>query len=58
MPKVSEVYWHPLDKGTESFHTVHLYHVSPFVLTERDNKYILTIVDGFSKYVVLKRQKM
>lgn len=56
-PKIGEVYWHPLDKGNEPFHTVHLDHVGPFVLTERDNKYVLTIVDGFSKYVVLKAVK-
>lgn len=56
-PKVGEVYWHPLDKGSEPFHTIHLDHVGPFILTERDNKYVLTIVDGFSKYVVLKAVK-
>jgi hypothetical protein len=56
-PRVGEVYWHPLDKGNEVFHTVHLDHLGPFVLTERDHKYVLTIVDGFSKYVVLKATK-
>jgi len=56
-PKIGDVYWHPLDKGNEPFHTVHLDHLGPFVLTERDNKYVLTIVDGFSKYVVLKAVK-
>lgn len=39
-PKIGDVYWHPLDKGNEPFHTVHLDHLGPFVLTERDNKYV------------------
>lgn len=47
-PKIGEIYWHPLDKSSEPFHIVHLDHIGPFVLTERDNKYILIIVDGFS----------
>jgi len=57
IPKKGELYWHPLDKGSEPFQTIHLDHVGPFVMTERDNKYILTIVDGFSKYVVLRAVK-
>lgn len=46
-----------MDKGSEPFQVIHLDHVGPFVMTERDNKYILTIVDGFSKYVVLRAVK-
>lgn len=57
IPKKGELYWHPLDKGSEPFQVIHLDHVGPFVMTERDNKYILTIVDGFSKYVVLRAVK-
>lgn len=57
VPKKGDLYWHPLDKGNEPFQVIHLDHVGPFVLTERDNKYILTIVDGFSKYVVLRAVK-
>lgn len=55
--KKGELYWHPLDKGSKPFQSIHLDHVGPFVLTERDNKYILTVVDGFSKYVVLRAVK-
>lgn len=29
----------------------------PFVVTERENKYVLMIVDGYSKYVVLRAVK-
>lgn len=53
IPRKSAMYWHPLEKGDTPFHTIHVDHVGPFVLTERENKYVLTIVDGFSKYVVL-----
>jgi len=57
IPKKGNLYWHPLDKGSEPFQMIRLDHVGPFVLTERDNKYILTIVDGFSKYVMLRAVK-
>lgn len=58
LPWKEEVYWHPLDKGSDPFKVVHLDHlVGPFVITERDNKYILTMVDEFSKYVVLRAVK-
>lgn len=57
IPRKGEVYWHPLDKGSEPFRVIHLDHLGPFVMTTRDNKYILTIVDGFSKYVVLRAVK-
>lgn len=56
-PRIGEVYWHPLDKGNELFHTMHLDYLGPFILTAKDKKYVLTIVDGFSKYVVLKSAK-
>lgn len=32
---------------------IYLDNIGPFVLKDRVNKYILTIVDGFTKYVVL-----
>lgn len=36
---------------------MHLDNLGSFVLTDRDIKYILTIIGGFSKYVVLKAVK-
>lgn len=54
VPKIGELYWHPLEKGTRVLHTVHLDHLGPFPLMERDKKYILVIIDGFSKYVVVR----
>jgi len=49
IPKKGELYWHPLDKGNEPFQIIHLDVIS--------NKFILTIVDGLSKYIVLHAVK-
>lgn len=53
-PKKGQLYWHPLEKGTRVMHTVHLDHLGPFTLTERDKKYIMVMIDGFSKYVFMR----
>lgn len=45
---------HPLDKGTESFSIVHFDHLGPFIRTERDNRYIIAAICGFSKYCMIK----
>lgn len=45
---------HPLDKGSVPFDVVHMDHLGPLPMTERDNKYIAAIICGYSKYVVLK----
>jgi len=57
IPKKGTTYWHPLEKGDTPYHTIHIDHVGPFVVTERENKYVLTRVDGYSKYVVLRAVK-
>lgn len=57
IPKIEELYWHSLDKGSSPLQVIHFDLVGPFVLTARDNKYILMIVDGFNKYVVLHSTK-
>lgn len=48
---------HPLDKGTKPFQCVHIDHLGPFVTTYAKNKYVIGLIDGFSKYVVLKAVK-
>ncbi|XP_076644969.1 uncharacterized protein LOC143354602 [Halictus rubicundus] len=45
---------HPLDKGDRPFQSVHVDHLGPLPVTERDKKYVAAAVCGFSKYVVLK----
>lgn len=57
MLRVREVYWYPLDIGNEPFYAVYLGYLSLFTLTENVIKYVFTIIDGFSMYVVLKTVK-
>lgn len=45
---------HFIEKVPIPCHTWHLDHLGPFIETKRKNKHILTIVDAFSKFVVLK----
>lgn len=49
--RVPSGHLHPIDKVGIPFHTLHLDHVGPFVRSKRGNSYILTIVDGFTKYL-------
>lgn len=44
---------HPIALGNHPFETVHMDHVGPFVETSAGSKYILTMVDNFTKYVEL-----
>lgn len=50
-------YIYPIEKSTVPFQTIHMDHLGPFVKSKRGNTYILTIVDGFSKYVFIKPVK-
>lgn len=36
------------------FHTLHIDHLGPFVRSKRGNTHILTIVDGFTKFVFIR----
>lgn len=44
---------HPIPLGRRPFETVHMDHVGPFVTSRDGNKYILVLVDNFTKFVVL-----
>lgn len=44
---------HPLPKFAQPFHTLHMDHLGPFVTTKRKNKYLLVIVDAFTKFVFI-----
>lgn len=48
---------HPIDKTPIPFHTVHLDCTGPFTQTEDGFKYILLIIDGFTKFCLLKPLK-
>lgn len=44
---------HTIPLGQRTFGTVHMDHVGPFTTTTEGNKYILAIVDNFTKFIVL-----
>uniref|UniRef100_A0A2M4CKM2 RNA-directed DNA polymerase n=1 Tax=Anopheles darlingi TaxID=43151 RepID=A0A2M4CKM2_ANODA len=48
-----EGYLHPIGKGDKPLHTLHIDHVGPMDATSKQYRYILTMVDGFSKFVWL-----
>lgn len=48
-----EGYLNPIGKGDRPLHTLHMDHVGPMDATGKQYKYVLTVVDGFSKFVWL-----
>lgn len=44
---------YPIEKSSIPMDTVHIDHVGPFPKSSSGNMYILTIIDGFSKYFVV-----
>lgn len=44
-------YLHPLEKGSTPFQCIHVDHLGPFIPTKRKMKYVLVMIDGFSKYM-------
>nr|CAI5866723.1 unnamed protein product [Callosobruchus analis] len=47
-------YLHSIPKYARPHHTLHIDHLGPFVESLTGNKYVLTVVDGFSKYTYIK----
>lgn len=45
---------HPIHKVNKPFDTVHIDHLGPFVKSARGNSYLLVLVDGFTKFCLLK----
>lgn len=45
---------YPIEKISIPFHTVHIDHLGPFVKSRNGNSFILTIVDGFTKYLFVR----
>lgn len=45
-----EGYLHPLDKGDTPLSTYHVDHLGPLTSTNKNYKYIFTVVDGFTKF--------
>lgn len=46
-----EGYLHGIPKGDRPFLSLHVDHLGPFEKTENNNKFILVIIDGFTKFV-------
>lgn len=47
-------YLHPIPRVSKPFDTLHADHLGPFNQSKRKNKYLLLIVDSYSKFVILK----
>jgi transposase InsO family protein len=48
---------HPIHKPDKPMDTVHIDHVGPFPKSRAGNSYVLTIIDSFTKYLVVKATK-
>lgn len=55
--KARSGYLYPIEKKSIPFHTLHIDHLGPFVKSKSGKMYILTIVDGFTKYVFARPVK-
>lgn len=49
-----EGFLHPIPKPDIPFHTIHIDHLGPFVKSSRGNMYLLLIVDGYTKFCIIK----
>lgn len=49
-----EGFLHPIPKTPIPFHSVHVDHLGPFIKSKTGNTYILAIIDGYSKFIVLR----
>lgn len=47
----------PIKKILLPFHTLHLVHVGPFVISRRGKRYILVLVDAFTKLLLIEPVK-
>jgi transposase InsO family protein len=54
-PKEGELY--PLPKYAQPFHTLHVDHLGPFVKSKHGNRYLLVMVDSFTKFVFISAVK-
>lgn len=49
-----EGFLHSIPKTEIPFHTVHADHLGPFVKSTHGNQYLLLVVDGFTKFCIIK----
>lgn len=48
---------HSIEKIPIPFHTVHIDHVGPFETSRKKNKYLLVVVNGFTKFAIIETVK-
>lgn len=48
---------HSIEKISIPFHTVHVDHVGPFETSRKRNRYLLVVVDGFTKFTIIEPVK-
>lgn len=48
---------HSIEKTPIPFHTLHVDHVGPFERSRKGNRYLLVIVDGFTKFTMIEPVK-
>lgn len=47
-------YLHPIPKVSLPYHTLHADHLGPFNTSKHKNKYLLVIIDSYSKFIIIK----
>jgi transposase InsO family protein len=52
-----EGFLHPIQKEPVPFHTIHVDHLGPFRKTKHGNCHLIVVVDGFTKFLLLKAVK-
>lgn len=52
-----EGFLHPIKKNPVPFHTIHIDHLGPFETSKKKNKFLLVIVDGFTKFCFIEAVK-
>lgn len=52
-----KVFLHPIPKTPIPFHTIHIDHLGPYPKSPRKNLYLVVIVDGYTKFTLLKAVK-
>lgn len=48
---------HSIEKVALPFHTLHIDHLGPFETSKKRNKYLLVLVDGFTKFLLIEPVK-
>ena len=53
----SEGFLHPIEKGSQPWHTIHIDHVGPLIRSKGNHRHIFEVIDGFSKFAIFEPTK-